>query len=127
MSGEGEATYVICYDVRDPKRLARLHRMLKKHALAVQYSVFGARMGSRGLQALLRKIRQEIDSSADDVRLYRTPEDCEVELAGRDGQTARHVLFHAELARFLRANLGNPRPAEDERPENEEKSRMNRC
>lgn len=127
MSGEGEATYVICYDVRDPKRLGRLHRMLKKHALAVQYSVFGARMGIRGVQALVQKIRQEIDSEADDVRLYRTPEDCEVEMAGRGGQTTRHVLFHAELARFLRANLGNQRRVEDEQPENEENSRTNRC
>ena len=32
--------FVICYDIAQPRRLARLHRYLKKWAAPIQYSVF---------------------------------------------------------------------------------------
>jgi len=32
--------YLVCYDIRDPKRLRRVHRVLKGYGEAWQYSVF---------------------------------------------------------------------------------------
>lgn len=32
--------YLACYDIRDPKRLRRVHRLMKSYGYPVQYSVF---------------------------------------------------------------------------------------
>lgn len=32
--------YLICYDIRDPKRWRKCHRLLKSYGQAIQYSVF---------------------------------------------------------------------------------------
>jgi len=32
--------YLVCYDIRDPKRLRRVHKVLKGYGEAWQYSVF---------------------------------------------------------------------------------------
>ena len=32
--------YLVCYDVRDPKRLRRVHRLMKAYGEGWQYSVF---------------------------------------------------------------------------------------
>lgn len=32
--------YLVCYDVRDPKRLRRIHRLMKAYGEPWQYSVF---------------------------------------------------------------------------------------
>ena len=33
-------SYLVCYDVRDPKRLRKVHRVMKAYGEAWQYSVF---------------------------------------------------------------------------------------
>jgi len=32
--------YIICYDITCPRRLGKIHRLLKQSALPLQYSVF---------------------------------------------------------------------------------------
>lgn len=66
-------TWLIAYDVRDPRRLTTLHRALKKQALAVQYSVFVGRFTRRGIRRLIATINNII-TEQDDVRLYPLPQ-----------------------------------------------------
>jgi CRISPR-associated protein Cas2 len=66
-------TWLIAYDVRDPRRLTTLHRALKKQALAVQYSVFVGRFTRRGIRHLIATINSII-TEQDDVRLYPLPQ-----------------------------------------------------
>lgn len=33
-------SYLVCYDIRDPKRLRRVHKLLKAYGESWQYSVF---------------------------------------------------------------------------------------
>jgi hypothetical protein len=45
--------WIVCYDIRQPKRLIRVHRHLKKWGVPLQYSVFlvqasAARLHRRG-------------------------------------------------------------------------------
>jgi CRISPR-associated protein Cas2 len=66
-------TWLIAYDVREPRRLVTLHRALKKQALAVQYSVFVGRFTRRGIRHLVATINSII-APQDDVRLYPLPQ-----------------------------------------------------
>ncbi len=49
MSANHAREFIISYDIADPKRLSRIHRMLKRLAMPLQYSVFYARMSAMPL------------------------------------------------------------------------------
>lgn len=40
MTSEAAPAFVIGYDIRDPRRLQRVHRRLCRHATPLEYSVF---------------------------------------------------------------------------------------
>ena len=61
---------LLCYDIRDPKRLQRVHNCVKKVGLAMQYSVFYLVMSNADLTQLLNRLLTIIDSSRDDIRVY---------------------------------------------------------
>ncbi|MFB6259759.1 MAG: CRISPR-associated endonuclease Cas2 [Thiohalorhabdaceae bacterium] len=62
--------HIVAYDVRDPRRLQRVHRFLRKRGLAAQESVFLVKAGNRQLQDLLNGLGGIIDRRRDDVRTY---------------------------------------------------------
>lgn len=85
MTLTAETTWLIAYDVRDPKRLRRMHRFLSDNAVWVQYSVFVARMSAQRLGMLRASLGKLIDADADDVRVYRVPERAEISTLGMQG------------------------------------------
>lgn len=62
--------FVLAYDVREPKRLKRLHYYLKKRALPLQRSVFLLHKKPSELSQILQEVRQRTHKNEDDVRLY---------------------------------------------------------
>lgn len=75
--------WLITYDITDPRRLARLHRFLLKHATPVQYSVFHFEGSSARIGRLMADIEKRIDPRTDDVRAYQLPERLDVATFGR--------------------------------------------
>lgn len=65
--------FIVCYDISDPKRLARLHRFLKKYTMPLQYSVFLFTGDDRQLDRLLATAETYIDPKVDDLRAYPLP------------------------------------------------------
>ena len=63
-------TWLICYDIADPKRLAKVHRIVRQLGLAIQYSVFVSELSERDVDRLLANLSVEIDASEDDIRAY---------------------------------------------------------
>tara|TARA_R110002167_G_scaffold366450_1_gene597502 strand:- start:12396 stop:12725 length:330 start_codon:yes stop_codon:yes gene_type:complete len=63
--------YLIQYDIRNPRRLQRIHRLLKRTAIALQESVFAWHGNTRQLGVLKRQLRQHMDEQEDDIRGYR--------------------------------------------------------
>lgn len=64
-----KAPYLICYDVRQPRRLRHIHRYLQDVAVPLQYSVFLARLNAREWQAMTRRLRR-LTAEEDDVRVF---------------------------------------------------------
>ncbi|GIX36646.1 MAG: hypothetical protein KatS3mg126_2425 [Lysobacteraceae bacterium] len=69
----GMSTFLIGYDIRDPGRLRRVHRLLGKHALPLQYSVFLFCGDARQLARLLDRLVPLCDGKEDDLRAYPLP------------------------------------------------------
>ncbi len=75
--------YLIAYDIRDPRRLGRVHRFLRRQSMPVQYSVFTAQLTQRKLTRVTEGLEAIIDPRADDVRIYPLPARLDANLLGR--------------------------------------------
>lgn len=102
MSASECRTWLVCYDIRQPRRLRRVHRILRKCGATVQYSAFSVRADDGGLRDLLDELRGEIAEHADDVRAYHVPDHCKVWTLGKqdlpdgievDARTAAAMLL----------------------------------
>jgi CRISPR-associated protein Cas2 len=62
--------FLACYDIADPRRLQRVHRLFAAEGLPVQYSVFTLEMTPRRLKAFMERLQEEIDPDEDDIRFY---------------------------------------------------------
>jgi CRISPR-associated protein Cas2 len=67
-------TYLVAYDVRAPRRLARVHRALSQAGYWLQYSVFAVDLTDRERQRLVARLRRLVHEE-DDVRFYLVPEE----------------------------------------------------
>lgn len=76
-------TWLIAYDIREPRRLQRVHRYLKRHAIPLQYSVFVTRANAAQLGNLRAGLAQIINAKVDDVRIYHIPDRTEAHTLGR--------------------------------------------
>jgi CRISPR-associated protein Cas2 len=74
MAQNESASYLVTYDIANPKRLSRLYRFMKKQGVPVQYSVFQVEASATEIASLMVKIAKMIHPDADDVRAYRVPE-----------------------------------------------------
>lgn len=79
----GTDAWLIAYDIADPRRLGRVHRLLKKIAVPIQYSVFLAWLNERQLAWLVEQLRGRINVREDDVRLYHLPVATELTTLGK--------------------------------------------
>ncbi|MGL4517373.1 MAG: CRISPR-associated endonuclease Cas2 [Shewanella sp.] len=66
--------YVIAYDICDPRRLRQVHKLLLANAIALQFSVFYARLEPEQLELLVAKLRERIAPRVDKLSLYRVVE-----------------------------------------------------
>lgn len=94
--------WLIAYDIRSPRRLSKVHRCLKQHAIPVQYSIFVYHGNRAQLDRLLRDLASHIDATADDVRAYHLPERCEVHMLGRQSLPEGIMLGARGLDKLLR-------------------------
>ncbi len=62
--------YVVCYDIRDPRRLRRVANEMENFGFRVQKSVFECHLDEDDLDKLKRQIVRWIESDEDQVRFY---------------------------------------------------------
>jgi CRISPR-associated protein Cas2 len=78
-------TWLLGYDIGQPRRLGRVYRRVKKKALRLQYSVYTLELGSSNLLQFLDELGELIDEQVDDIRVYHLPDSCKVWKLGRGG------------------------------------------
>ena len=61
--------YLVCYDIRDPVRLRRVHKKMKSFGWAMQYSVFVCDLSAVELFALRAEVGAIINHDVDAVAL----------------------------------------------------------
>jgi CRISPR-associated protein Cas2 len=66
--------WIVCYDMADRKRLARVFKLLKANGLPLQRSVFLVHVSSAGMAQLQAQLNSLINPQQDDVRVYRLPQ-----------------------------------------------------
>lgn len=62
-----EHVYLVCYDIRDPKRWRRVYRLMKGYGEWVQLSVFQCRHGAQRHAEMLQLLDSAIKASEDHV------------------------------------------------------------
>ena len=101
MADSQSGLYLIAYDIAHPRRLGRVHRILKKQGLPVQYSLFTVVMKRPRLLRLLERIEQQIEIKEDDVRCYRLPANADTITLGRQFFPQDVMLFTGGVDRIL--------------------------
>ena len=81
-----EQTFVIGYDIANPRRLQRVHREMCKHATPLEYSVFLLVGDERAKDRCLAQMAELIHEGEDDVRCYPLP------IRGFQGRVGRASL-----------------------------------
>ncbi len=93
--------FLISYDIADPKRLAKIHRILKQKGLPVQYSVFSVLYTKKQLSALLLRLQSSMNEKEDDIRCYTLPQTIHCEMIGRQLFAEEVYLFNNGISRLL--------------------------
>lgn len=75
-------SWIVAYDIADPRRLRKVHRLMQKYGVPMQYSAFNVVLSDPQMTALLDELQALIDDRADDVRAYHLPASCKVWTAG---------------------------------------------
>lgn len=75
--------YLLGYDIRESKRLQRIHRKLMGFAVPIQYSIFLFTGTQKELDACIAKVRPMLEME-DDFRCYELPTRGIVEHLGRN-------------------------------------------
>ena len=67
---ERKGWYLVGYDIAHPRRLAKIHYLLKKEGLATQRSLFFVHATETGINSILDKIALIMVLREDDLRAY---------------------------------------------------------
>ena len=68
--------YLLCYDVRNAKRLRKVAKIMEGTGYRVQKSVFEAFLSSAELFELMDQLTVILDMEKDSIRIYRICESC---------------------------------------------------
>ena len=91
-----KANYLVCYDIAEPKRLAKVYKFIKGQGIHLQYSVFHCSLTWQQLLQLEEKISWLIDEEEDDVRIYPLPSNGKVIVMGCGDRVPEGVEIFVE-------------------------------
>ncbi len=88
-----QSNYLVCYDIKDEKRLARVYRYLKGIGIHLQYSVFHCRLTWKELNEIKTNLLEIIDEKEDDIRIYPLPQEMKVIIMGCGDRVPEGIMI----------------------------------
>jgi CRISPR-associated protein Cas2 len=88
------AKYLVCYDIADNGRLARVYRFMKDRGSHLQLSVFLCSLTWPELGELKGALSELIDETKDDVRIYPLPAGETIVALGRGDRVPEGVSLY---------------------------------
>ncbi len=101
--------YMIVYDIADPKRLRKVHKILKDKGLPVQKSVFFYRGTEKIVNPLLDKISTVMSLKEDDLRAYPVSHPRNVWTTGGVLETAPLIDISQNVSHQLKTKPDKPK------------------
>lgn len=77
-----KTNYLVCYDIKDDKRLRRVFSLTKQCGIHLQYSVFYCRFTWVELQKFKSNLAEIINKKEDDIRIYPLPNEVKTVVIG---------------------------------------------
>lgn len=96
--------YLVAYDIANPRRLLRIHNLLKKEGLAVQRSLFFVHGTEPCLNRLLDRIATIMALREDDLRAYPVTHPRDVWTNGPNPLANFPVLHIGKHTEFMSKN-----------------------
>jgi len=62
--------FIVSYDIKNQKRLAKFARKIEKVGVRIQYSIFFVRLTKEEMAEFALELSEIIDSNEDDIRIY---------------------------------------------------------
>lgn len=81
----GRNSYVVSYDIMDPKRLQKVHRTMKGFGEPIHYSVFRCDLTAKGRVEMAAALTKLIKHDKDRVMI--------IDLGPADGTVAKRIEF----------------------------------
>ena len=97
------AKYLICYDISNERRLARVFKLMKGVGVHLQYSVFLCSFTWVELNDIKERLDKLIDQGKDDIRIYPLPSGAKVTVFGKGARVPEGVELYVYDGFPLRA------------------------
>ena len=100
--------WILAYDIREPRRLQKVGRLMQKEGMRLQYSVYMLKGSRDQVEQLLEQLTPLIDAKADDVKIYPLGENTRIWGLGTQFSDGGNMLCDD----FLNKVLVNVHPEE---------------
>lgn len=80
---EAKSSFVVCYDITDPKRWRKAYRLLHGYGRPLQYSIFRCRLTIRQMEEMKWKLEKEL-TAEDRLLIICLCEGCEQRTIARN-------------------------------------------
>lgn len=81
----GLKSYVVSYDIMEPKRLAKVHKSMMGYGQPLHYSVFRCDLNSKGLDLMLSDLEKIINHKEDRIMI--------IDMGPAEGRVEERVRF----------------------------------
>lgn len=90
--------FLLCYDIKDAKRLQKMQRLVSKSMLQIQYSVYYATLTKIQMDNLIKQIQKIINSHHDEVCIYEVEP---IERSFFKGKRSQEIMLFSQGVRVF--------------------------